>query len=470
MDEERELVDSQQRLAQSIARAIHRDLPHTDDQAELAQAVEQAVRREAKAFERTIAYLRAAFLGILTLFTVVLTVALGSGVVRNSATLLTTAGLLFAASIALAVALKRGWYHPRLRKLLPLGDALIIIMMFSLLHRNASEVWMRAPVGMIALATAACGFLAVSGSLRLSRSSGPVATAFAALSWIVVGLLVGLPFVETGFIALTILAIGVMSMRLGGIVRRVIVNEVARLRYASLYMDAQEAVAAREQVLNMVSHDLRNPLNTIAMTTDLIREVPDKDRNYYLDMIIRAGNRMNRLIQDLLDVARLDRAHGRVSITPVETRLSTVVEETLEMMAPLALERGIALDAELPADLPFVRADPERIIQLFSNLLGNALKFTPRNGAVCIRASLMGDKVRVTVEDSGPGIPQQDLDNIFASFWQANNADRRGIGLGLTIARAIVEGHGEKIGVENKQEGGARFWFTLPVAQVVARR
>jgi signal transduction histidine kinase len=216
--------------------------------------------------------------------------------------------------------------------------------------------------------------------------------------------------------------------------------------------------------LKIVSHDLRNPLNTIAMTADLIREqtIPESERNRYLDMILRSGHRMNRMIQDLLDVARVER--GQLAVEPVTTSLAAIVNDAIDMMAPMALQHGVALDSEMQADLPAVIADPERIVQLFSNLVGNALKFTPAGGTVCIRAQRTDDRIRVAVRDTGPGIPANDVDNIFASFWQAKKADRRGIGLGLTIARAIVEAHGETIGVESTPGSGAEFWFTLRVA------
>jgi signal transduction histidine kinase len=255
-----------------------------------------------------------------------------------------------------------------------------------------------------------------------------------------------------------------MSTRLIRVFRRVIMNEVTRVRLATLYNDARQAVTAREDMLKIVSHDLRNPLNTIAMTADLIREqtIPESERNRYLDMILRSGHRMNRMIQDLLDVARVER--GQLAVEPVNASLPTIVNDAIDMMAPMALQHGVALDAELDADLPAVIADPERIVQLFSNLVGNALKFTPAGGTVCIRAQRKHDRIRVAVRDTGPGIPANDVDKIFASFWQAKKADRRGIGLGLTIARAIVEAHGETIGVESTPGSGAEFWFTLRIA------
>jgi signal transduction histidine kinase len=459
---ESDVHNSQELLAQSIARAIYSEFPQSGNQDDLADSVEDALRREACAFETTIAYLRTGFLALVTVFNAVIIVVMQAGQ-TNGLLFVSTGWFILAALFALL--LKRGWYHARVRRYVPIADAAIIVSVFGLMYSNMQLVWSRAPVGMIALTAAACAFLAFSGSLRLSRTSGAIATILACIAWSVMALIVDLPLMEAVFIGLTILATGIMSTRLTGVFRRVIMNEVTRFRLATLYNDARQAVSAREDVLKIVSHDLRNPLNTIAMTADLIREesIPESERKRYLDMILRSGNRMNRMIQDLLDVARMER--GQLAIEPVSASLAAIVNDAIDMMAPLALERGVALDSELQADLPPVTADPERIVQLFSNLVGNALKFTPAGGAVCIRARLDGDKVRIAVRDTGPGIPTSEIDKIFASFWQAKKADRRGIGLGLTIARAIVEAHGGSIGVESTPGQGAEFWFTLRLAR-----
>ena len=461
MSSESEVHNSQEMLAQSIARAIYSEFPQSGNQDDLADSVEDALRREAFAFETTIAYLRTGFLAIVTIFNAVVIFLLDEGQVNG---LLFVSTAWFVGAAVFALMLKRGWYHARVRRYVPVADAAIIVSVFGLMYSNMQSVWSRAPVGMIALTAAACAFVAFSGSLRLSRTSGAISTALACIAWGLLAVFVSLPPVEAIFIGVTILATGFMSTRLTNVFRRVIMNEVTRLRLATLYNDARQAVTAREDVLKIVSHDLRNPLNTIAMTADLIREerIPDAERNKYIDMILRSGHRMNRMIQDLLDVARLER--GQLAIEPVAARLGSVVDDAIEMMAPIALERGVALESELEADLPPVMADPERIVQLFSNLVGNALKFTPTGGAVCIRAYRQGDRVRVSVRDTGPGIATTEIDNIFASFWQANKSDRRGIGLGLTIARAIVEAHGESIGVESTPGSGAEFWFTLRIA------
>jgi signal transduction histidine kinase len=463
---DQEQRNSQQLLAESIARAIVAELPQSGSTDELAGSVEEALRKEAMHFEITMAYLRCVFLAALAAFSVFAWLQpedFEIAVISTLAPFVTAAAL--AAALVFAVLLHRGWYRPALRRLIPFFDAIIIISTFAVIYNSMRPFWERSPAGITALGAAACGFLAFSGSLRLSRTSGSFSTALSCMVWLALGVIAELRTFEVLLILLTIAATGVMGTRLSRIIRRVVTNEVTRLRLVKLYEDARESVSAQKEVLNIVSHDLRNPLNLIAMTTDLIRDevIPENQRKHYLDMISRSGNRMNRMIQDLLDVARIER--GRIAIEPVQSRLADIVDEAIEMMAPLALERGIALDSELPADLPSINADRERIVQLFSNLVGNALKFTPSGGTVCIRAARLDDGVRVSVCDSGPGVPSEQIDNIFTSFWQARKADRRGIGLGLTISRAIVEAHGGKIGVENSPDSGAIFWFTLPVAQ-----
>ena len=465
------LFDSQQELAHDWARGLTKDYPKAGEEEELAELLRGALRQESKGFELTVAYLRAGFLVTLLLF------SLGSLFLPRvvdlegyPVALAIVVATCLVASFAFAMVLRSGWYHPLVRKIAPIIDGVMIVVIFGLLYYNTTAVWQRAPIGMVALTATACGFLAFSGALRLSRSSGRFATAAASVAWIGTALIVQLPPFETVLIGLTILAIGLMSARLTRTIQRGISNQIIMLRYGMLYDDAQQAITAREDMLKIVSHDLRNPLSTIGMTADLIRDVqlPESERNRYLDMISRAGESMNRLIQDYLDVTRIKQ--GGIPVDLVPAKLSDIVDQTLDTMAPLAARSNVALESQLPADLPNVKADPDRIVQLFSNLIGNALKFTPAGGAIWIRAERAGDKVRVSVRDTGPGIPVEQLNNIFVSLWQAKRGDRRGIGYGLKIVRGIVEAHGERLGVESSPGAGAEFWFTLSIADDVKSR
>jgi len=173
----------------------------------------------------------------------------------------------------------------------------------------------------------------------------------------------------------------------------------------------------------------------------------------------RAGERMNRLIQDLLDVAKLEA--GRVGIDARSIDVEPLMNEANEMLAPLAAEKSVRLNVAVGGALPTITADGGRVLQVLSNLVGNAIKFTPAGGGIAIRADAAPGGVRFSVSDTGEGIAPEQLEKIFGGFWQANPADRRGIGLGLTIAKGIVEAHGGRIWVESRLGEGTTFHFTL---------
>jgi signal transduction histidine kinase len=134
-----------------------------------------------------------------------------------------------------------------------------------------------------------------------------------------------------------------------------------------------------------------------------------------------------------------------------------------EMYAGLAGEQEVALGVDVPPEVPDLRADRARLLQVLSNLVGNALKFTPRGGAVRIGAEAAGELVRVWVSDTGPGIDPEHLPRLFERFWQARRGDRAGLGLGLSIAKAIVDAHGGRIWAESTPGSGSTFSFTLPL-------
>jgi signal transduction histidine kinase len=228
-----------------------------------------------------------------------------------------------------------------------------------------------------------------------------------------------------------------------------------------LYGEAREVIDAREEVLRIVAHDLRNPLNTIAMTTQLLLELEasEQQRKERLTVIRRAGERMNRLINDLLSVSIIEA--GRLTVAPRAVSVATLLGDATEMLRPLASAKSIQLDVSAAPDLPDVHADAQRILQVLSNLVGNAIKFTPDRGRITLSATRDGSKVRIAVSDTGPGIAPEQLANIFGRFWQANRADARGIGLGLSIAKGIVEAHGEELRVSSTVGTGSEFSFLL---------
>ena len=172
---------------------------------------------------------------------------------------------------------------------------------------------------------------------------------------------------------------------------------------------------------------------------------------------------MNRMIQDLLDVRRIE--SGRLGIESKPESPASLINDTVEMLRPLAIGSTIVLEADISENLPMVLADASRIQQVLSNLVGNAVKFTPREGHVTVCAEGIDGGVRFGVIDTGPGIPPDQVPHIFGRFWQAMPSDRRGIGLGLAIAKGIVEAHGGMIWVESNVGLGSTFYFTLPSAE-----
>ncbi len=227
--------------------------------------------------------------------------------------------------------------------------------------------------------------------------------------------------------------------------------------------EAQEALRAREDLLAIVSHDLRNPLGVVLASTSLLLKSnlpPDKQERArrQVEAIQRAGNRMNRLIRDLLDFASIQA--GRLSVSMRPQDVAAMVAEVLEVMEPLAAPKGHHLVADVAPELA-IRCDHDRVIQLFSNLVGNAIKFTPDGGTITVRAAPEGDVVRFSVADTGPGIPREELAHVFDRYYQAQRRNRDGIGLGLSIARGIVEAHGGRIWAESEEGKGSTFSFTL---------
>lgn len=225
---------------------------------------------------------------------------------------------------------------------------------------------------------------------------------------------------------------------------------------------AELVAATREEVLGVVAHDLRNPLSLIVTTTELLQEedLEPARRNQILDIAMRAGKQMNRLIEDLLDTVHMQ--SGKFSLDLEDVDVCGILRQADETFRPIARKRRIKLRSKCPDGAIWVRGDPFRISQLLGNLLGNALKFTPEGGSVGYGATLSGGEVTFYVTDTGPGIAPEQTAHLFEQFWQARN-DHRGVGLGLTIAKGIVDAHGGRIWCESTLGAGSTFSFTLPV-------
>ena len=221
----------------------------------------------------------------------------------------------------------------------------------------------------------------------------------------------------------------------------------------------QQAVRVRDDLVAVVSHDLKNPLGVIQMQASvLLRTAGDDEPSRHLrasvQRIQRAVDRMNALIHGLLDLAAIDAGRFVLNCQPEDMR--EVIEESLLMFRPLADGKRITIVDEL-ASVPRVELDRERFFQVLSNLIGNAIKFTPEGGRITVRTEHQRDELLVTVSDTGPGIAPAELPHVFERYWQARNERRQGSGLGLYIAKGIIEAHGGRIWVEAAPGSGARF-------------
>lgn len=253
-----------------------------------------------------------------------------------------------------------------------------------------------------------------------------------------------------------------------------VAEEVARraamaIENARLYAKAQRAIRTRDDFLAVVSHDLRNPLSSIVAAAALLMQTLSADgiqaqQRKRAEIITRAAQRMLRIIGDLLDVAAIEA--GRLSMTTERHAAGALLRDAVEMEQTLATQKRLALHTELPGGGSFeVICDHERVLQVFANLIGNAIKFTKEGGTITLRAEPRGGEALYAVTDTGPGIPPEQLPHIFDRFWQAGETAREGTGLGLTIAKGLVEAHGGRIWVESQLGVGTTFFFTLPLAR-----
>ena len=234
---------------------------------------------------------------------------------------------------------------------------------------------------------------------------------------------------------------------------------------ARLYRASVNATQLRDQVLGVVAHDLRNPLSAILVQIAALKrsgQAPERRLQKPVEVIYRAAARMNRLIQDLLDVALMEAGH-----VPLErARLSAgdLIAEAVEMQRPLAASNLLELRIDVDPAVADVWGDWNRLLQVFENLIGNAMKFTTPGGRVTAGATSKDEEVVFRVADTGCGIPSEDLSRVFDRFWQATRTGRQGAGLGLPITRGIVEAHGGRIWVESTAGKGSTFFFTIPKA------
>jgi signal transduction histidine kinase len=232
---------------------------------------------------------------------------------------------------------------------------------------------------------------------------------------------------------------------------------------ARLYEQAQRALRVRDDMLAIVTHDLRTPLSAIITAAAMQVATAPQDENgvkmrQKAQSIQRAADHMNRLIRDLTDIGQMDAGRFAIDCTPQDP--AALAHEVVDTLKPAAEQRGAHLKADIGRSIPRINADGDRIVQVLSNLVTNAIKV----GAPQITLGLepRAEDVLFTVSDTGPGIRQEDLPHMFDRYWRGQGVNYKGTGLGLPISKQIVDAHGGRIWIESEVGAGSRFCFTLP--------
>ncbi len=234
--------------------------------------------------------------------------------------------------------------------------------------------------------------------------------------------------------------------------------------HARLYSEAQTAVRVRDDVLAVVSHDLRSPLQTMGLGATMLDQQCSADpaARRYLETIRRSVDRMEHLINDLLDMASINA--GRLAIKPARVAADLLLGEIVDMYEPLAAERGIRVVRDHQIAGVALQVDRDRIAQALGNLLGNAIKFCRPGDVITVRGQRTGDSIQLTIADTGPGIARHELPHLFEAYWSGRSGTQKGAGLGLFITKAIIEAHHGRIAASSPDGAGATFVVTLPVA------
>jgi PAS domain S-box-containing protein len=251
-------------------------------------------------------------------------------------------------------------------------------------------------------------------------------------------------------------------------------TEIARraalaLDNARLHDQVTTGIQARDDMIGIVSHDLRNPVNAIKMLTGVMLshdklERLDAEAIEYATIIRQAAEQMDSLIRDLLDVTRVEA--GRLAVDAKPSDAEQILSDSLRTLAPVAEAKGLTLKLVVPDSLPTVSADAERIGQALSNLVGNAIKFSPAGSHIVVRVIVLDAEVMFSISDSGIGMTSEQLAHAFDRFWQSSRTDRQGAGLGLAITKGIIDAHGGRIWAESAPGNGSTFYFTVPIASV----
>lgn len=233
-----------------------------------------------------------------------------------------------------------------------------------------------------------------------------------------------------------------------------------------LYQEARRAIKTRDEILAIVSHDLKNPLSVLAMVAQILRmpaEITSAQLAQFGQRMQRSIDQAQMLIGDLLDFGRIQ--GGTFSVSTKCQEPTTLVQQSVELVQAQAEAKNQTLEVKIAPGLPPIECEPKRVQQVLVNLLGNAVKFTPEGGKIVVSAAPVSEGVLFSVEDSGPGIPKENLERVFDRYWQAAETRWLGTGLGLSIAKGIVQAHHGRIWAESEAGQGARFRFFIPLAK-----
>ncbi|MEX2571954.1 MAG: GAF domain-containing sensor histidine kinase [Gemmatimonadota bacterium] len=236
------------------------------------------------------------------------------------------------------------------------------------------------------------------------------------------------------------------------------------LENSRLYRQAQHAITARDEVLAVVSHDLRNPVSRVRLAAELLldtNQIAESGRNT-AHIIIRAADEMQRLIGDLVEAARAEAGNLTMRTSPLS--VDRLLEHLDESHAATARAKNLAWRVDRPPRPLTIEGDEGRLLQALGNFVGNAMKFTPEGGEVHVVIEEANRTVRIGVVDTGPGMDEEQLTRVFERFWQAETGDHRGAGLGLAIARGIVEAHSGRVWLESEVGEGTKAWLEVPLA------
>jgi signal transduction histidine kinase len=232
---------------------------------------------------------------------------------------------------------------------------------------------------------------------------------------------------------------------------------------AALFTQLQRAVSSREEMVAVVSHDLRNPLSSIKLAASLQQQAEGEAHHPKAKsaIILRAVGRMEALLHDLLDAASIDA--GTLAIRPSSVEIEAVVAEAIDAIEPSVRDKRLIVSRSVERAIVLL-ADPDRLLQVLGNLLGNAAKFARQGDRIDVRVERAGSFCAFTIRDSGPGIAASHVPHIFDRFWQGHARSREGAGLGLAIAKGIVDAHGGTLAVVSREGEGTQFDFTIPLA------